>query len=148
MMVRLRDGSTFTVPAKGQLFSFSEGVHGEAGETMMFCVPKLDALRIEQPALWETIEVDIVADDAAMIIAQRGIEIPALKRMSRARMEEPGLAVFRANGSFLLVDGNHRYVKRHMARRATMVFHTCRTPTWHAALLDLDATRRAWESEP
>jgi hypothetical protein len=143
LTVRLRDGSTFTAPGQGQLYTFSRDGH----EDLVFCVPKLIEMHAQHPEHWETIEIPLIPEDARMIDETRGINMSHLRRMPRARMEEPGIAVFMQDGSFLLVDGNHRYLKRINAGRETMVFHTCRPPTWEAALLDVPATRKAWESK-
>jgi hypothetical protein len=138
LSVVLQDGSTFTAPGTAQLFTFSR----EGREDLVFCVAKLIALHAEQPGGWETIVIDLVPEDARMIQAERGIEQAQLARISRQLLEEPGYGVFLEDGSFLLVDGNHLYVKRLMSGRTTMTFHTCRFPTWEGALLDMPATRK------
>jgi hypothetical protein len=141
--VVLQDGTRFATNGSAQTYIFSRAGH----EDLVFCVPKLAQLRAEQPGAWETIEIPVVASDAAMIATQRGIEVAHLNRLRSHQLDEPGLAVFLEDGSFLIVDGNHRYVKRANIGRAGMRFHVCRPPTWRAALIDIAATRRGWEGE-
>jgi hypothetical protein len=141
LAVVFRDGSSLAVEPNDQLFSFHPA--DKVGPMLIF-VPKLVSLRAEHPDLWETIETPIVPADARMIDQTRGINHAQLRRMPRQRIDEPGIGVFLEDGSFLLVDGNHRYCKRANLGEKSMLFHVCSPPTWHAALVDLGATTQAW----
>jgi hypothetical protein len=139
-VVILRDGTLFRVEPDGQLFTFQ----GTGEPPIIICVPRLVTLRAERPDLWETIEVDIVPADARLIDQTRGINHAQLRRMPRQRVDEPGIGVFMEDGTFLVVDGNYRYCKRANLGEKSMLFHVCSPPTWHAALIDLQATTRVW----
>jgi hypothetical protein len=141
VVVILRDGTPFEVKPQGQLFTFQ----AVGGRQIIICVPKLVELRAQYPDKWETIDVDIVPADARLIDETRGINRAQLRNMPRQRVDEPGIGVFQEDGSFLVVDGNHRYCKRANLGEKSMLFHACWSPHWHAALINLSATVRAWD---
>jgi hypothetical protein len=55
--------------------------------------------------------------------------------------------VFLPDGSFLIVDGNHRYVRRGELGLGWMHFHVAHSPHWHQALIDMAATQHHWTGQ-
>jgi len=137
----MQDGSTYTSddPKSAQLFEFSPN---DTKQRLLICVPVLVQLHQKSPASWETIRVPITNDDTKLLIATRGIDPDHVATIEVNRAFQEGYAIFMDNGSFLVVDGNHRYVWRSLAGLKWMDFHTCRSPEWHPALVNVEATRR------
>jgi hypothetical protein len=140
----LRDGSTFIGEDNEQVFSFD----ADSGGQLHMCVPALAALHRRQPERWRTLTIPLEPEDATTLIRTRGIELAHVAEMELQRAQEPGYAIFLEDGSFLVVDGNHRYVFRCMAGMQGMSFHTCAAPDWHAALIDVEATQKLLKGEP
>lgn len=136
--VVLFGGRIFTAPAKSQVFSFEV----DNKPTLYFCIARLIELRDERPEQWETIEIPL--DSVAIIVTQRGVDVDHAMRMSIQRVNEPGYGVFMPDGSFLIVDGSHRYVRRAFDGRDGMIFHTCRAPDYFTALINSVETKRLW----
>jgi hypothetical protein len=136
--VILQDGSTFTGEDHEQLFHFTP----DGGQEIIICVSKLVELRQQHPDQWYTIEAPCDAEGATTIFARGGITYARLSQLSPARLREPGYAVFTDDGSFLIVDGNHRYYARYRAGLDFMRFHVAWAPHWHAALVDVEASAR------
>jgi hypothetical protein len=138
--VVLRDGSRFTSdkPEEAQLFHFTP----PGGEEIIFCVPRLVELHDQHPEHWELVEVPIDAEAATIIFNRSGLSVERLRDMSMERADQPGIGVFMEDGSFLVVDGNHRFFRRYTDGWNVMQFHVARPPHWHAALVDIEATRR------
>jgi hypothetical protein len=143
IQVILHDGVKMTLADEAQLFEF----HPDGGSTIRICVPRLIRLQIERPGQWCRIKIEITPGDLALISERRGINPRHLDRISPEKMYYPGHGVFLADGSFLLVDGNHRYVKRASCGLQSMEFYVCRAPDWHPALIDVPASVALWNGE-
>jgi hypothetical protein len=138
--VILQDGSRYSSddPENAQLFHFTP--HG--GQEIVFCIPRLVELREQHPEHWELVDVPIDAEAATTIFNRSGLSAERLRDMMPERLAEPGIGVFMEDGSFLVVDGNHRFFRAYTDDWNMMQFHAARAPHWHAALVDLKATRK------
>ncbi len=78
--------------------------------------------RTAPPFTYATIAVRLLDEDAARIASCSGIERPHLDRLKTHRLQEPGIMVLMPDGTTILVDGNHRYVRRWQMGLKTMSF--------------------------
>jgi hypothetical protein len=114
----------------------------DGGQEIMFCVPRLLEMLEQHAEHWELVDVPIDAEAATIIFNRGGLSAERLRDMSMERADEPGLGVILEDGSFLVVDGNHRFFRRYTDGWNSMQFHVARAPHWNAALVDIEASAK------
>lgn len=120
-----------------QVFSFHKG---SSGEVLHFDIERLwQLIREHQPPfdLYPEVEASLEAEEVAFVRRTHGIEAAHLKRLTAARLEEPGILCDYGDGSSILVDGNHRYVRRFDIGHKTMRFIALQRDQWRLCLLDI-----------
>lgn len=91
----------------------------------------LERIRLQRPHWFKRITLDIIPQIYDLVLLHRGIEEPHIAALSNERMEEPGLGLFfNDNDQFVLVDGNHRLVKRYRRGLKQMDVWTTVEPVW------------------
>lgn len=96
--------SLYEIRREDQIFSY----HSEQIWTH-FHVGRLWRMITERPSLYEAMSVTLIEADMRTIVASRGIETEHLDRIGP---DGPGILCTLPNGESIVVDGNHRYVKR------------------------------------
>ena len=89
------------------------------GDHKFFNITRLRAYLAENPVA-ELVTADVTAQQAEFIIKNRGIEKRKLDRLRKPWLSQPILALLMADGTTLIVDGHHRYVKLHMEGRTIL----------------------------
>lgn len=107
----------------------------EDGTIRHFHVPKLQTI-IKQ----KSFDIGVFActpEQASFIMQNHNIDEKHMDRISDQSLNEPGIiCLFEdGGGSQLIVDGNHRYVKRTRLGLETMDFWLVPETTWRSALL-------------
>ncbi len=64
------------------------------------------------------------------------IEEPGVARLSAERIAEPGYGVLFEEGSFTIIDGHHRLVRRYREGRRTMDFYVTTPGVWKHCLIE------------
>jgi len=112
-------------------------------EVLYFNTGLLDRMRLQQPHLFKRITLDVTPDIYDLVLTQRGIEEPHLKTLSAARLTEPGLGAIFEDGTFSLVDGNHRLVQRYRLDMKKFDVWICTKSVWELCLVNLPPEIRA-----
>lgn len=73
--------------------------------------------------------------DSALVIKSRGATIERAKALPLSVLEEPGIMLKWSDGTVLIVDGNHRLVKRVRRNLKTMKFWVTDVHTWSKSVL-------------
>ncbi len=73
----------------------------------------------------------------------RGLEDPHLFALPIERLEVPTISCAMPDGSYLLVDGHHRYYRRYLAGKTTVDSYLIPEPIWKHFLVT-DATLRRY----
>lgn len=120
-----------------ETFSFVDYV---TGEQWHWHVLRLwQSIRAGQPPFDQVDlgEVDLGAADVDFIYRKHGIEDAGLLRLSAKKLETPGIMCDLPDGTVVVVDGNHRYVRRYRDGLRSMKFYRLTEPQWRTALLDI-----------
>ena len=125
-------------PEHEQVWTFQQG----GKRDLVIVIPRLVQLREMQPQHWQTIDIPLTAEAATTVFGRGGLSAETLRDMHPERLGEPGIGVFMDDGSFLLVDGNHRFFRRYTDGYASMTVHAASAPHWHPATVDVDATKK------
>lgn len=106
-----------------------------------FHIPKLAAMISRQTTdQFHFGEFEVTAEMAAIIANGHGIEAEHLAtRISEEFLHTPGIMCAFADGTQLLVDGNHRFVKRAQCGLQFMQFWLLPETAWRNALVALPA---------
>lgn len=108
--------------------------HVENGKTRAWSITLLD--RIMKQALdrgyLEPVEAEVDPEWAEYCVQNRGIEEHRLARLSDEALDSPVYGFMEADGSFLMVDGHHRYVYA-----ARMGYPTIKTAIVPKEVMDL-----------
>jgi hypothetical protein len=86
---------------------------------------------------FEMINVVLEAKNINFVMNHAGIEHAYLERMTKAHLEIPGIMVLLQNGDCVVVDGNHRYVRRHQLNMGEMKFVRMTEEQAKITLLDI-----------
>lgn len=102
-----------------QIFSHidDDGIHRH------FDIPKLYRIAHANPEMFPVLTNVIDPELAERLKQIHGIEIQHLKTITAQRANEPGLILQFDDHSFLILDGNHRFVKRTAMGCTTMDFY-------------------------
>jgi len=87
-----------------------------------YYVPDLIAMTLAEPMRYELVRYQVDAKQAGHIVAYHGIELSHLTAISSLRLDVPGIIVSFPDGTEIIVDGNHRYVKRFSLGKTAMAF--------------------------
>lgn len=116
----------------GQIFSHIET---DTGFQRHYDVSKLGKIVAAGPP-GTTIAIYAVQPELAnFLLEHSGIEQPRLDRLTPSNIAEPGLMIHLADGHDIIVDGNHRYVRRHQIGLETMSFFVLTEAAARPALL-------------
>ena len=117
------------------------------GRERHFHVTKLRRLIIEsftdipQPLDQCALGVFPVNDEQAAIVAGRSLlDENHIARISGAYLNEPGIICLFDDDSQLIVDGNHRYIKRNRLELETMEFWLAPESIWRLTLLEVPSS--------
>lgn len=100
---------------KHEIFSFEDY---ETGEKMVFASGIMAEFAENycgtiSPDLLKSLSIKIDPEHVRIVKERRGIEQPRIDRLSLLHIDKPIVGAFARDGSFIIVDGNHRFVKRH-----------------------------------
>lgn len=114
-----------------QVFSY---YHGDA--MLHFNVSLLARLHAAMPKEFGRITMDIGDAEYDLCMKHRGIEEPKIERLKPAQLREPGYGVLFDEGSFTIVDGHHRLVRRHRGGVRVMDFFVAPSAIWQHCLVE------------
>jgi len=113
-----------------QVFSYYHG-----SDMLHFNASLLARLRQQMPNEFRRITLDIGPGEYALVMEHRGIEAPKLEALKPADLREPGYGVFFDDGTFTVIDGHHRLVRRYCAGASQMDFWVCGPEVWRHCLV-------------
>lgn len=114
-----------------QVFSY---YHGE--EMLHFNVTMLARIHKRVPKLFDRITMDIDEAIYDLCMKHRGIEEPKVEALLPKHLREPGYGVMLDGfGSFTVVDGHHRLVRRYRGGVRQMDFYVCNRQVWDHCLV-------------
>jgi hypothetical protein len=126
-----------TVPwLTGEVF-----VHTDTDGTVRhFALPLLRQSILDAPRAWHDLTLPIDPALAAEIATSGGVEEARVKAYPMAKIDQPGIGCLFADGKLLLVDGNHRLVKRARLGFHSMRVMACGEAVWKTCLVKPGAT--------
>lgn len=112
-------------------------INHETGETRVFAVTSMQKFAETHRCL-EVKRINVKIDQAHIdvIIARRGIETPRLNRLKDEWRDKPILAALMHDGTFLVIDGNHRILKRWQAGIKNVNAYVFTCPFWESFIID------------
>lgn len=127
----------------------------DTGEVRHFDVLGLYFAALTTDAPVQRVTVDLDAGQVAWIRQHGGIEDDHLAAMGAGFLEQPGLLLTWDDGTSTVIDGNHRYVRRHqlgMPEMRFFLFTEALTRPWlvsvpeevSSAMLNRPGTHREW----
>lgn len=118
---------------RDQVFSYYHG-----NEMLHFNATLLARMRLKLPKeCFRLVTMDLDEDQYRLCIEHRGIEEPRVRNLRGVDLREPGYAcLFEENGgSFTIVDGHHRLVRRWRGGVRTMNFWFSERGIWQHCLV-------------
>ena len=119
-----------------QVFTFQ---HRDTGKLYSWHVAELLRLALRFPERVGHITVDLLPEQVDHVRRLNGVEPARLLQLTTKQLEVPGLFLKMPGGSDLLVDGNHRYVRRFDLGLPSMRFVQLHEPMWRLGLLNVPA---------
>jgi hypothetical protein len=116
------------------IFSYERA---DTKEVLYFNTCLLERIRVQHPEWFRRITLDVTPEIYDLVLHGRGIEEDHLARLSAERLEQPGLGIFFDEGSFVLVDGNHRLTQLYRLGKRTMDVWCTPRPVWDLCLVNL-----------
>ena len=113
-----------------QIFSY---YHGEV--MLHFNASLLGRMRDRMEKEFRRITMDLDVGVYDLCMKHRGIEEPKVERIRPIDLRAPGLGVLFEDGSFTIVDGHHRLVRRWRGGVRVMDFWVCPPATWEHCLV-------------
>jgi hypothetical protein len=107
------------------------------GEWRHYHVLSLHHLAKSKPKFCRRITVELIPEQVEFIRKTGGVERKHLQTLTQQRLQEPGIMVLLSGETCILVDGNHRYVRRYDDGMKTMDFIQIDEIGARQALLDL-----------
>lgn len=118
-----------------QVFSY---YHGE--KMLHFNVTLLSRLRGWMPAEFRRITMDLDQKVYDLCLTHRGIEEDKIAALTPKSLRDPGYGVlFDDDGSFTIVDGHHRLVRRYRGGVRVMDFWVAPQAVWRHCLVEYSA---------
>lgn len=108
----------------------------DTNELFYFNTSLLERIRLQHPNWFRRVTLDVIPEIYDLVLVGRGIEETHLKTLSAERLEEPGLGIHFDDGSFVLVDGNHRLVERYRRGNKTIDVWTTVSAVWKLCQVD------------
>jgi len=122
-----------------QVFTYNRT---DTGEQLNFNVSLMDRLRKEHPNWFWKQELPLDDTIYDLVMRGRGVEEYKVERLTPEQVDEPGIGVLLnddvdevAPNQFVLVDGNHRLVKRFRAGLRGMDVWITLKPVWEVCLM-------------
>lgn len=133
----MRETCQFAFQLKGrqEIFSFEDYT---TGEKMIFAATAMNQFAEQYAGQVDTIQtlsIRIDPEHVDIIKTRRGIEQPRLDRMTPEYRDKPIIGAFAQDGSFITVDGNHRFIKRHEAGFKNIRAYCFKYPFWRQFLI-------------
>lgn len=130
-----------------QVFSY---YHGGGDEMLHFNVSLLARLHKQMPAEFRRITMDIGQAEYDLCMGHRGIEEPKVAKLSPKSLREPGYGCLFDEGSFTIVDGHHRLVRRFRGGVRVMDFWVSPRMIWEHCLVEYneEGKRKVAEAMP
>lgn len=125
-----------------QVFSY---YHGDS--MLHFNTSLLSRIHKRVPSAFARITMDITEAEYNLCMVHRGIEEEKVARLRGAQLREPGLGALFDNGSFSIIDGHHRLVRRYRGGIRTMDFYCCASSLWTQCLVHYPAEYEAMIAE-
>jgi hypothetical protein len=115
-----------------QVFSY---FHGD--KMLHFNATLLARLHKQMPDEFRRITMELDEQTYGLCMNHRGIEEPKVDRLRPRDLREPGYGVlFADDGSFTMVDGHHRFVRRYRAGVRVMDFYVTVEAVWRNCLVE------------
>ena len=116
---------------RDQVFSYYHG------DTMLhFNASLLARLHEQMPNEFRRITMDLGQAEYDLCMANRGIELPKLDALTAKQLRDPGYGVLFEAGTFSIVDGHHRLVRRYQGGARVMDFYVTHPAVWKHCLID------------
>jgi hypothetical protein len=125
------------IRVEDQIYSHQSNSGLDKGLWRHFHIATMVEMVKRHPDQFTLLEVLLVADDATFILNNAGVERGYLSKLTADQLNQPGLMCLLPDGSSILVDGNHRYVRRFFDRCETMGFWQFTEAQARYALLDI-----------
>lgn len=114
-----------------QVFSYW---HGD--KLLHFNTSLLARLREQMPKEFRRVTLTIGAPEYDLCMKHRGIEEAKVEKLTPPQLRDPGYAVLFEEGSFSIVDGHHRLVRRYRGGVRTMDFFVAPEVIWTHCLVE------------
>lgn len=114
-----------------QVFSYYHG-----NDMLHFNATLLARLHAAMKPEFRRITMDITEREYDLCMKHRGIEEPKVEALRPADLREPGYGCIFEDGSFTIVDGHHRLVRRYRAGVRVMDFWVCYREVWQNCLVE------------
>lgn len=131
------------VPSQ-QIFSHCD----PEGTYRYFDINRLYRIAAENPAVFPVLSAPIDPAVVEYIREKQGIEAEHVKGMTQSRVMEPGLILQFDDGTYVILDGNHRIVKRHAMGLPEMIFYGFSEPEATPAMLKMPDNIGRWLLSP
>jgi hypothetical protein len=117
-----------------QVFSYYHGA-----EMLHFNATLLARLHAQMPNEFRRITMDIGQAEYDLCMQHRGIEEPKVERLQPKQLRDPGYGCLFNDGSFTIVDGHHRLVRRYRGGVRVMDFWISPRAIWEHCLVEYSA---------
>lgn len=125
-----------------QVFTY---YHGDA--MLHFNASLLARLHAAMPKEFRRITMDIGDAEYDLCMKHRGIEEQKVERLPPRQLRQPGYGVLFEDGSFTIVDGHHRLVRRYRGGVRVMDFYVAPPAIWQHCLVQYDPEAEALIAE-
>lgn len=115
-----------------QVFSY---YHGE--KMLHFNATLLARIHAAMPRAFRMLTLNLTSAEYDLCMTHRGIEEPKVAALPETSVEEPGYGVlFDDKGTFTIVDGHHRLVRRYREGKRTMDLWVTTDYIWQHCLVE------------
>jgi hypothetical protein len=114
-----------------QVFSYYHG-----NKLMHFNASLLARLHKSMPGEFRRITLDITQGEYDLCMQHRGVEEPKVAGLPARQLREPGYGVMFEDGSFTIIDGHHRLVRRFRGGVRVMDFWVTDETIWRHCLVE------------
>lgn len=114
-----------------QVFSYWHG-----SKLLHFNTSLLARLREQMPKEFRRVTMTIGAPEYDLCMKQRGVEEEKVEKLTPPQLRDPGYAVMFEEGTFSIVDGHHRLVRRYRGGVRVMDFFVTQEAVWTHCLVE------------